>query len=137
MTQHISHAQPRARVLTAVGIAVLFLASFHTVSAHHSFAMFDQNRTITLHGTVKELQWTNPHSYLQLLVPDGSASVEWSVELHSPLDMYRLGWRPTTLKAGDKVTVVVNPLRDGTHGGSIVSAIDAGGRSLATAKPRS
>ena len=106
-------------------------------AAHHSFAMFDNTRSVTLHGTVKEFQWSNPHCYLQVLVQTDGSPVEWSVELHAPLDMYRLGWRPTTFKPGDTVTLVVNPLRDGSNGGSLVSAVDASGKSLAIAKPRS
>ena len=99
--------------------------------------MFDRAKTVTLHGTVKELQWTNPHCYLQVLVPGAGALTEWSIEMSAPGDMYRVGWRPRTLKPGDKVTVVMNPLKDGTNGGTLVSAIEPGGRSLGTVRPRS
>ncbi len=101
-------------------------------AAHHSFAMFDQTREVTLHGTVKQLQWTNPHCFLQLLVVDHGESAEWSIEMNSPLDMYRAGWRPASLKPGDRVTVVVNPVRSGMNGGSLVSAVDPTGRTLST-----
>jgi hypothetical protein len=100
--------------------------------AHHSFAMFDQTRTVTLQGTVKQLQWTNPHCYLQVLVPAQNATVEWSIEMHSPLAMYRMGWKPGTFKPGDKVTVVLNPLKDGSDGGRLLTAVDASGRTLGT-----
>lgn len=103
-------------------------------SAHHSFAMFDRTKSITLQGTVKEFQWTNPHCFIQVLVPSPDGPVEWSIEMNSPGASYREGWRPGTLKAGDRVTVVVNPVRDGTHGGRLVSASDAAGRSLNSSK---
>ena len=96
--------------------------------AHHSFAMFDMRQTLTLQGTVKEFQWTNPHCFVQLLVPTPDSMQEWSVELHSPGDMYRHGWRPGTFKPGDKVTLMVHPDRDGTKGGLFVSAIAANGQ---------
>ena len=96
--------------------------------AHHSFAMFDMRQTLTLQGTVKEFQWTNPHCFVQLLVPTPDSMQEWSVELHSTGDMYRHGWRPGTFKPGDKVTLMVHPDRDGTKGGLFVSAIAANGQ---------
>lgn len=102
--------------------------------AHHSFAMFDQTKTVTLQGTVKELQWTNPHCYLQVLVPSQHATAEWSIEMHSPLAMYRMGWRPGSFKPGDKVTVVLNPLKDGDNGGRLLTAVDADGRKLGTTR---
>ncbi|MGH8218807.1 MAG: DUF6152 family protein [Steroidobacteraceae bacterium] len=112
-----------------LGIAALLLTATPCL-AHHSFAMFDDARTVTLHGTVRQLQWTNPHCYLQVLVPSGGSTVEWSLEMNSPLAMYRSGWKPGSFKPGDTVTVVINPLKDGTSGGRLVDAIDANGRSL-------
>ncbi len=100
--------------------------------AHHSFAMFDQTKTVTLQGTVKQLQWTNPHCYLQVVVGSQNVTAEWSLEMHSPLSMYRFGWKPGSFKPGDKVTVVLNPLKDGTNAGRLLSAIDASGRTLGT-----
>jgi hypothetical protein len=89
--------------------------------AHHSFAMFDNEREMTLVGTVKEFQWTNPHAWLQVMVPsaDGKA-IEWSIEMTSPNGLKRSGWRPTTIKAGDKVTAIIHPLKSGETGGSLV-----------------
>lgn len=95
---------------------------------HHSFAGFDLSKTITLTGTVKEFQWVNPHSWIQLMVTDVSgAVVEWSVEMSAPSSLVRQGWKPKMLKAGDQVTVTAHPLRDGRPGGSFVSAILADG----------
>jgi len=115
----------------AGAVAVLFSAP---CMAHHSFGIFDQTKSITLQGTVRELQWTNPHCFIQMLVPSEKVTSEWSIEMHSPSVMYRVGWRPGSFKPGDKVTVVINPLRDGTNGGSLVSATDASGRLLTTTR---
>ncbi len=85
--------------------------------AHHSFAMFDQTKTVTLKGTVTEFQWTNPHSFIELDVPNGHGTDHWSIELNSPNNLMREGWHRTTIKAGDKVTVTLNPLLSGKKGG--------------------
>ena len=98
--------------------------------SHHSFAMFDTRSEVTLSGTVREFQWTNPHSWLQLDVERGGRTVEYSIELGSPNTMSRHGWRRTSFKPGDKVTVTMNPMRDGSPGGSLISAIDAAGNRL-------
>ena len=90
--------------------------------AHHSFAMFDQSRAMTLQGSVRELRWSNPHVFIQLTtMSDHGEPEEWSIEMTSPEHLARLGWRPGTLKAGDKVTIVIHPTRDGTKGGQYLS----------------
>jgi hypothetical protein len=100
--------------------AVLLLGS--PVIAHHSFAMFDQKKTVSLKGTVTEFQWTNPHAFIHIDVPDGSGGKhEWQVELNSPNNLKRQGWKSTSVKPGDEVTLVLNPLRDGKRGGLFVS----------------
>lgn len=99
--------------------------------AHHTFAMFDGSKKVTLKGTVKELQWTNPHCFLQLLVPKGGAVQEWSLQMNAPVDLYRSGWRPHSLNAGDTVTVIVNPSRDGRNSGEYVSGTGPDGKALA------
>lgn len=82
-------------------------------SAHHSFAMFDQSQRVTLKGKVTEFQWTNPHAFIQMAVTDASGAAEpWSIELNSPNNLRRQGWKATSLKAGDEVTLVMFPLRD-------------------------
>jgi Family of unknown function (DUF6152) len=99
-------------------------------SAHHSFAMFEPTKTLTFKGTVKTFQWTNPHVVLWVLVqPDGGgAAQEWSLETTSPGVLTRAGWTRTSLKVGDRVSVVLSPLRDGSHGGSLnsVTLLDTG-----------
>jgi hypothetical protein len=93
-----------------------------SANAHHSGSMFDDRSSITLVGTVKQFQWTNPHCWIQLLVPDKSGPVEWSVEMGSPSQLFRGGWKPKTLQVGDKMVVIVHPMRDGTNGGLYVSS---------------
>jgi hypothetical protein len=100
------------------------------VGAHHSGAMFDDQKTVTLAGTVKSFQWTNPHCWIQVLVPSQDGSVEWSVEMGAPFEVFRTGLRPTSLKPGDKITVIIHPIRDGSHGGLYVSATGADGKPL-------
>ena len=107
------------KTFALAGVTTLALAL--PAYAHHSFAMFDAAKETTLQGTVKEFQWTNPHAWVQLLVPgpDGKAT-EWSIECASPNALKRQGWRGTTIKAGDRVTVVIHPLKSGETGGSLV-----------------
>ena len=104
-------------------------------SAHHSFANFDMTKTMTLQGTVKEFQWINPHCFVQLLVAGPTGTVEWSLEMNSPLAEYRNGWRPHLVKPGDKLTVVINPARNGSPSGRLDSATDAGGHLLGKPLP--
>jgi hypothetical protein len=99
--------------------------------AHHSFAMFDSSKQITLTGTIKEFQWTNPHAWIQLNVPQPDGSMkEWSIECASPNALKRSGWRSKTLKAGDQVTLVTNPLKNGDPGGSLVTVTLPNGQTL-------
>lgn len=128
----MTHRKSRGQCTAA--LIPTFLAAVPAF-AHHSFAMFDTTKQVSLQGTVKELQWTNPHCFVQMVVGDQEAPVEWSIEMNSPLDMYRSGWRPGTFKSGDRIMVVINPTRDGTHGGSLVSAMDSTGRTLTTTRP--
>ena len=106
-----------------VGTALLLAAG--SGLAHHSPAMFDATKKITLTGTVKEFQWMSPHCWIQVLVPNAAepsaAPVEWGVEMDNPLGLSRHGWKPGSLKAGDEIVVVAHPLRDGSHGAQVVS----------------
>ena len=113
--------------LIVVGWLVLPFAAH----AHHSPAMFDGSKQLTLTGTVREFQWTNPHSYIQLIVKsDDGAEQEWSLEMGANVYLYNLGWRPSTVKAGDTLTVTVVPMRNGKPGGLLVQAQTADGKSL-------
>jgi hypothetical protein len=106
---------------TLWGAAAVAVTLALPAAAHHSFAMFDSAKETTLQGTVKEFQWTNPHAWVQLLVagPDGKTT-EWSIECASPNALKRQGWRGTSIKSGDRVTVIIHPLKSGEPGGSLV-----------------
>ena len=93
------------------------------VLAHHSFATFDQTKQVSLKGTVTEFQWTNPHAFIHVAVQDGGTSEVWAVELNSPNNLKRQGWSSSSIKVGDKVTIVLNPLRDATQKGGLFVAV--------------
>jgi hypothetical protein len=106
--------------LTCVGALVCLLAA--SALAHHSFAMFDRNKETTIVGTVAEFQWTNPHSWIELDVPNDSGNADrWSIELNSPNNLARQGWHSTSVKPGDKISVIIWPLRSGEKGGLFIS----------------
>ena len=113
-------------------IAIVLTLAAGPALAHHSFAMFDQAKKVTVQGTVKDFRWNNPHVFIQLLVKnDAGVEEEWSIEMTSPEHLARVGWRPGTLKAGDKITLVLHPLRDGTiKGGQYLSGIGPDGQPL-------
>jgi hypothetical protein len=112
-------------------IAVLgtFLAPVST--AHHSTAEFDYTKQVTIKGIVKEVQWTNPHSFIQLMV-DGSSGekVQWSVEIGSPSLNVNMGWRKNSVKAGDIVTMELSPARNGKPYGTLRVLTFADGQQL-------
>ena len=89
--------------------------------------MYDHNRTVTVKGAVKEFQWTNPHSWVQLLVSGADGAEEWSIQMGPPSYLYRDGWRPKTLAPGDEITVTVYPMVDGSRGGLWASGVRADG----------
>lgn len=112
-----------SRLLCQIAVSVFFLLGSGFSSAHHSGAMFDSKGRLTLTGQVKSFQWTNPHCYIQLRVKTKTGiEEEWSVEMAAPMYLYNIGWRPSTLKAGEQITVVVSPLRSGSRGGLLIEA---------------
>ncbi len=113
--------------LRSVLVSAAILSIGMPCEAHHSSAMFDAQKSVTLQGTVKSFQWTNPHCWIQLLVPAGTGVTEWSIEMGSPEQVYRSGWRRSTLPPGTTLSVVIHPVRDGTPGGQFVSATAAKG----------
>jgi hypothetical protein len=117
----------KAALLAA--IAVAFAAP---ALAHHSFAMFDAEKTVTMQGTVKEFEWTNPHSWLRITADDKATgkSAQWALEMGSPGQQARVGWKPDSVKPGDKVTVTFHPLKDGSRGGQFMSAVLPSGQQL-------
>lgn len=111
-------------------VAALLLTALPAV-AHHSAAMFDHTKTVKLVGTIVQFGWTNPHSWISIDVPNGKGgTVRWSVECNSPNNLARQGWKSTSLKPGDKATILIHPLRNGDKGGSFMSAKLADGTVL-------
>ena len=105
--------------------------------AHHAGAMFDPAKEVTLVGTIKELQWTNPHSWIEVMVPDATGKeVQWSLEMEGPNVMHRQGWNAKTIQPGDKVTIMAHPLKDGRTGGSYISIKLPDGKMLGRGAPK-
>jgi hypothetical protein len=128
-----SHAR-RALVVGALACAAIFGAG--AAYAHHSFAMFDHVNRVTLTGTVTQFQWTNPHVFIELDVTDGGGAVKhYSIECASPNVLQRIGWKFADVKQGDKVTLLINPLKNGAAGGMLESATLADGRVMSDGNP--
>jgi hypothetical protein len=114
---HSRRLSVSARLL-AVSVGALLLGQ--PLVAHHSFAMFDSVNKATITGTVTRFEWTNPHVFIEMDVPGQNGETKhWSVELGSPSILQRSGWKFSDIKAGEKVTAIVNPLRDGRPGGML------------------
>jgi len=112
-------------------MAVLLLLLASPASAHHSGAMFDRTKEAVLVGTIKELGWVNPHSFIRVLVPDASGQTkEWVVELGPPNSLVRKGWTRSSLKPGEGVTMRVYPLKNGSSGGTFIGVTLASGKKL-------
>ena len=114
-----------ASALVAIAISV-------PAFAHHSFSMFDAEKTVTMKGTVKQLEWTNPHSWLRIMIVDQATGkpVQWALEMGPPARQLQRGWKPDSLKPGDPVTVNMHPLKDGSRGGQLVDATLPDGRTV-------
>jgi hypothetical protein len=104
--------------------------------AHHSAAGIDRSRTVTLDGTLKQFSWSNPHSWMEVEVPnDKGGSDLWKIEMTAPSQLLRAGWKSNSVKPGDKVSVVVRPLKSGETGGLFVSITLPDGRVLTERAP--
>ncbi len=124
----VSCRYPIVRALLLCG---LILAAGTAASAHHSFAPFDLTTEKTITGTVSKFEWTNPHSWIWLDVPNDKGGVDkWAIEGMSPNYLARRGWTKTTMKPGEKVTIAIRPLKSGQNGGMFVRATLADGRVL-------
>jgi hypothetical protein len=103
-------------------LGAMILLAVGSASAHHSFAMFDRSKKITTEATVTQFQWTNPHSWIEVDVPNSSGGTDhWSIECNSPNNLARQGWKSTSLKPGEKITIMFWPLRSGDKGGLFIS----------------
>jgi hypothetical protein len=118
-------------------VAAAAVAAGAPAFAHHSFAMFDPEKTVTLTGTVKELEWTNPHVWLRLTVVDPATGkpLQYAFEMGSVARSTYDGWKRDTVKPGDAVSVTIHPLKDGSRGGMYLSAELPGGKTLGRTGP--
>ncbi|MGC3981276.1 MAG: DUF6152 family protein [Steroidobacteraceae bacterium] len=121
--------------IKSLSMLLLGAMSIAPLYAHHSTSMFDSTRRVTFEATVKQLEWTSPHAYLQILVTNEQGAVEeWGLEMGTPAAMMREGWKPKSVLPGDKITVVLNPLKNGDHGGNLVSVVKSDGTVVGRAK---
>jgi len=122
-------------VVFPVAAAILLLSLGGTTFSHHGFvSWFDMSRSVTVKGTVRNFDWTNPHAYIFLDVKNGKGAVEkWRVELGAIGMLARAGWRRDTLKPGDEITAIGNPAKDGTPMMHLDKIIFANGQELSTA----
>jgi hypothetical protein len=107
------------RRLLSAPLTVMSAVVMAPASAHHSAAMFDPSKDVTVEGTIKEWQWQNPHTWAQVMTPSPRGLIEQGFELGSPNTLVRNGFKSTSFLPGDKVTVVYHPRRDGTLGGEV------------------
>jgi Family of unknown function (DUF6152) len=117
--------------LRSVTLAVAVLVLAPAALAHHSFAMFDATQSLTVQGTVKELQWGNPHTWLEVVVANADGSEKsLSLELNGLSGLRQGGWKPGSLRPSDKVTVTYHPMRDGTPAGQLIEVLTQDGQTL-------
>jgi len=123
-----------AKLGRLAGACITALVAAGSAIAHHSFAMFDSSKEVKLEATVVEYRWKNPHTHIVVDVPKGTkepaAAGTWDIECASIAIMTRQGWNKSSFKAGDKIVVIINPLRTGEQAGALVYAIDKSGRKL-------
>lgn len=124
------------RRLLAASLLLAALGAAPAALAHHSFAMFDRTKQIDLNGSVKDFQWTNPHVFIEVVVKGDKGPEVWAIEGASPNMLLRQGWRPDSMKPGDQVSLVVNPLRNGQKGGNFVYARLPNGKTLGNLNAR-
>jgi hypothetical protein len=125
--------------LKAVSLTVATVAALAAPAlAHHSFAMFDAQQTVTLEGTVKEFEWVNPHSWLRVMVKDEKTGTPmlWALELSSPSRLVTMGMRADSVKPGDVVSVTFHPMRNGSRGGQFIQAVLPDGKKVMRANAR-
>jgi hypothetical protein len=136
LAKSFGEAPMNLKVVSLTAIAVAAFAA--SALAHHSFAMFDAQKTVVLEGTVKEFEWVNPHSWLRIMVNDEKTGrpALWAVELSSPSRLVTMGMRADSMRAGDVVSVTIHPLKDGARGGQFIQAVLADGKKILRANAR-
>jgi hypothetical protein len=124
------------RRLQVACVAILGLWMAGSAYAHHSMEGFDRDKNVTLVGTVKQFKWANPHSWIEMEVTNDKGVAEtWNIEMTAPFVLIRAGWKSSSLKPGDKVTVVGHPQKTGEPGALFVSVTLANGETLTDRPP--
>ncbi len=113
-----------------VAVVVCTLGFAGVAWTHHSYAIFDMSKTLTIEGTVKEFQWSNPHAWIEVMVDTPEGAKQYSIEGHNLRALKAMGWTFNSLKPGDKVTIEMHPFRTGAPGGSLATAKLPDGRKL-------
>jgi hypothetical protein len=127
----------RTRACCAALLAAGVFGAASPLLAHHSFTMFDMTKRVTLIGTITSFEWTNPHAYIEIDVPDEKGVVKhWSIELGSPSILMQSGWKFNSIKAGEKLTLIINPMKSGQAGGFLSTATLPDGRTLSNGPQR-
>jgi len=120
-------SQVRSALVSFAVIAISLGSA--SVWAHHSATMFEPKKVLSFEGVVKQFEWSNPHSWLQVVTVDGNgAQDEWSLEMGPLVGLSRAGWKPRMLRPGDKVKVSLHPLKNGSYGGRLISVTLSDGR---------
>ena len=122
---------------TRLVVALLALSPL-VVQAHHAASMFEPQKEITVTGVVKEFQYTNPHSWLRVMVMDQKSGkpMLWAFELSSPARLTTMGMHANSVKPGDMVSVTFHPMKDGSRGGQFMQATLPGGKQVIRANAR-
>jgi len=107
------------KTFAKLGLMAAALAPLPSL-AHHSYSMFDMQKTVALQATVVRFKWQNPHAFIEIDATSRSGAERWAIEMTSPNNLAQEGWRRTSLKPGDRITVWVHPLRSGARGASYV-----------------
>jgi hypothetical protein len=127
--EEIMKVNPRRTLVLVLLTLSLIAASVGPIAAHHSTVPFDSTKQTTLTGTVKEFDWTNPHTWIWINVPNDKGGTDlWGVEGMSPNYLGRRGWTKSTIKPGEKITIVGRPMKDGSKAAMFMSATLANGK---------
>lgn len=111
-------------------LAASLLIPASAALAHHSYAMFEMNKTISLQGTVVKFKWQNPHAFIEIDATVKGKTERWAIEMTSPNNLANAGFKRSSFKPGDTVSLKIHPLRDGSKGGSFLGAKLADGSTL-------
>ena len=122
------------RPIILIFICVLFFG-VRRADSHHAFGFYDMKKTSEIHGTVTKYEWSNPHSWLFVTVPAEDGTTEYGFEMVSVGELLRRGWAKNSVKPGDPIQVRFHPLRDGRHGGLLLSASHGDGKLIGKPLP--